>query len=159
MMAPQPLGIEGVAVDVEAAAADKLRGMGIEPADLGTSFVTLDEIEAIQVKRDVGSILEWQHINGLRVVRMENVTSDGSGGGSDFRGICISLSRARDSARSAATCALPVLDGIPIDNERLGYLDPESVAAMAVLQPIDARILYGKRGDDGAVLIWTKGRR
>lgn len=90
--------------------------------------MTQEQIDAIQVKRDVGSVLEWQHINGLRVIRPENTTSGGGG-------------------------------GLPIDDERLLNLDPEAIGAIAVLQPIDARILYGKRADHGAVLFWSKGRR
>ena len=73
-------------------------------------------------------------------------------------GMCISLSRARDMAHGSETCALPVLDGLPIDDKRLGLLDPETITAVAVLQPMDARILYGTRGDHGAVLFFTKAR-
>lgn len=164
MMSPAPIGLEGFSVEVDPVtkATEDLRLHGIEPADLGTSWITQAEIDAIEIKRDVGSILEWSQINGLRVIRPENMTSGGApppGGGSgnkqsDF-GLCIALVRGR-TWKGEGRCALIVIDGLPSNNERLLDLDPLTVGAMAVLQPLDARVLYGTRADAGAVLVWTK---
>ena len=165
MMSPAPVGLEGLSVEVDpvAKAEADLRTQGIDPANLGNSWITQAEIDAIEVKRDVGSILEWSAINGLRVIRPENMTAGEAGSRptpgsgqkqSDF-GMCISLVRGR-TWQGAGRCALVVLDGLPSNNEHLLDLDPLTVAAMAVLQPIDARILYGTRADAGAVLVWTK---
>lgn len=159
MLAPAPLGLEGITVETEKPAVEQLEFLGIRAEDLGTRWVTQDEIDKIQVKRDVGSILEWQQISGLRVIRPENLTKDGSGGGDPgYQGICLSLQRARDSVHNAGTCALPVLDGITIDNRRLELIDPETIQAIAVLLPTDSRILYGERGKYGAVLFFSKSR-
>jgi len=162
LLAPAPVGVEGVAVTVDpiTRASEDLSALGVRPADLGNAWITEAEIDAIEIKRDVGTILEWSRVNGVRVVRPENRREAERTPGSraaDF-GMCISLVRGR-TWTGVNRCALPVIDGLPATNERLLDLDPNTVAAMAVLQPTDARIAYGTRADAGAVLIWTKRGR
>ena len=152
MMQPAPIGLEGfeVEVDAEGRAAEELRFSGVEPRDLGQRFVSQAEIQAVQVKQDVGSVLEYQAIGGMRVIRPENLNP-----GSDDLGLCVSLQRARRGS-GMGTCAMVVLDGVPIRGDVALLLDPETVGAMAVLLPVEATTLYGTMGARGALLIWTK---
>jgi Carboxypeptidase regulatory-like domain len=154
LMMPAPIGLEGlkVSVDVSAEAAAQLEIAGVEPKDLGRRWVTQSDIDAIAVKRDVGTLLEWQGIGGMRVIRSENQTT-----GSEDIGMCVSLNRAR-TFKGEGRCALPVIDGVPSNNFVLRDLDPLTVSAMALLTPIEATFLYGKRGEAGAVLVWTRRR-
>ena len=158
MMAPAPIGLEGLSVEVDAEtrATRDLDLLGVIPADLGSSWITQAEIDAIELKRDVGTILEWQGISGLRVVRPENVQQTRTPGEEPL-GLCFSLVRGR-TWQGNSTCALAVVDGIPTTNEHLLDLDPLTVGAIAVLQPIEALVLFGKKAEGGAVLIWTRQR-
>jgi hypothetical protein len=153
MMRPAPIGLEGfeVEVDAEGRAAEELRFSGVEPRDLGSRFVSQAEIAAVQIRPDVGSVLEHQAISGMRVIRPENLNP-----GSADVGLCVSLQRAR-RGNGMGTCAMVVLDGVPIRGDVALALDPESVAAMAVLLPTEATTMYGTRGARGALLIWTRG--
>lgn len=153
MMQPAPIGLEGFEVEVDARtrATEELRISGVEPRDLGQRFVDRAEIEAVAIRDDVGKVLEHQTIGGIRVIRPENLTP-----GSDPRmGLCVSLQRAR-RGNGMGTCALIVLDGVPIRGDVALALDPETVGAMAVLLPVEAATLYGSRGGAGALLIWTR---
>ena len=162
VMVPAPLGLDGISVVVDplTRAAEDLRALGVDPEDLGSGWSSQADIDAIEVKRDVGNILEWHRINGMRVVRPENVreTRTGAGGRRADFGMCVSLTRGR-TWQGVNRCALPVIDGIPATNENLLYLDPTTIAAIAILQPTEARVAYGSRADAGAVLIWTKTGR
>lgn len=157
VLQPLPVGLEGfeVTVDVVAKAEKDLELAGISPRDLGRRWISPEDVEAIEIKRDVGTVLEWQGIGGMRVIRPENLVP-----GSDDLGMCVSMVRGR-TAGGMGRCALPVIDGVPVTNDYLLNLDPLNVEAMAVLQPLEAVILYGKRGEAGAVMVWTKrgGRR
>lgn len=158
MMVPAPIGLEGLSVEVDAAtrATRDLDLLGIAPADLGSSWITQAEIDAIEIKQDVGVIMEWQGISGLRVVRPENIQRTPTPGDlSEPLGLCISLVRGR-TWQGSNTCALAVVNGIPTTNEHLLDLDPLTVSAIAVLQPIEALVLFGKKAEGGAVLIWTR---
>jgi hypothetical protein len=151
-MMPAPIGLEGldVEVDVAAEAAEELRLAGVEPRSLGQRWISRADIEAVAVRSDVGRLLEWQQIPSLQVLRSENANPLG-----DDMGMCLSLLRARTGA-GMGRCALGVVDGRAVTNEELQYVDPETVEAMAVLQPIEATILFGVRGEAGALMIWTR---
>jgi len=152
MMQPAPIGLEGFEVEVDpvSRASEDLRISGVEPSDLGQRWITQSDIEAVPIKSDIGSILERQSIGGMRIIRPENLTT-----GSDDMGLCVSQQRAR-TFTGMDRCALIVLDGMPIRGDQALALDPESVAAMALLRPMEATMLYGVRGEPGALMIWTK---
>ena len=154
MMQPAPIGLEGLEIEVDpvSRATEELRISGIEPRDLGHRWISQADIESVAIKSDVGRVLEWQGIGGMRVVRPENLTT-----GSHDLGLCVSFQRAR-TGQGLNRCALIVLDGVPIRGDLALALDPESVAAMALLTPIEATILYGVRGEPGALMIWTRRR-
>lgn len=154
MMQPAPIGLEGFAVEVDpvSRATEELRISGIELRSLGSRWISTADIEAVAIKSDVGRILEWQGIGGMRVIRPENMTT-----GSHDLGLCISFQRAR-TGQGLNRCALIVLDGVPIRGDLALALDPESVAAMALLTPMEATILYGVRGEPGVLMIWTRRR-
>jgi len=152
MMAPAPIGLEGLAVevDVETRATEEMKAGGIRPRDLGNRWIDRKAIEAVPITRDVGSVLERNSIANIRIIRPENLVP-----GSDALGLCVALARAR-TASGSGTCALIVLNGVPITGEQALALDPESVEAMAVLLPREAATLFGSRGGRGALLIWTR---
>lgn len=150
MMTPAPLGLPGLEVSVEEEAKELLGNFNLSPAGLGSRWIGPEGIEAVAVKRDVGSILEWRGPPGIRVIRPENLTS-----GSDDLGLCVSQVRARRGA-GFGTCSLVVLDGRIISNLQALDVDPLTIEAMALLTPRDATTFYGEMGGSGALLLWTK---
>lgn len=154
LMQPAPIGLEGleVSVDVSAEAASQLEIAGVSPAQLGNRWIDRAAVEAIPVKRDVGSVLEHQQIGGVRIIRPENMVP-----GSDPLGLCITNQRARTFA-GQGRCMMGVVNGIPQSNQALLDLDPETVEAMAVLTPIEGSFMYGAQGEAGVVMIWTRRR-
>ena len=152
MMTPAPIGLEGlsVEVDVETRATEDLKISGVSPAALGNRWISRRDIEAVAIRPDVGNVLEHQNIAGMRVVRPENLTS-----GSDGLGLCVSLARAR-TGTGLGTCAMVVLDGVPITGEQALFVDPDAVEGMAVLLPSEATLLYGTKGARGVLRIWTR---
>lgn len=152
LMAPEPLGLEGLEVSVEELAAEELTRMGLSPRQLGNRWISRDRIDDIPVKRDVGVIIERAGPSGLRVIRPENQTMGG-----DDMGLCISLNRATRMGRGS--CALNVLDGVPISGPQALNIDPEAVESIAILDPIEAAFQYGTIGGNGAVLFWTRRGR
>jgi hypothetical protein len=155
IMVPAPIGLEGFEVEVDAVseAEDQLRLAGIEPAELGNRFVSQEQIDAVEIKPDVGSVLEWSQIGGMRVLRPENTTT-----GSDKVGLCVSLARAR-TGQGRDRCAMVVWNGVQVDQISALAIDPASIGAMAVLTPIEAVILYGVRGEAGALVMWSRQGR
>lgn len=153
LLAPAPLGLEGLEVSVEERAAAELAAFGLTPAQLGSRWIDRREIDAVQVKRDVGTIIEALSVPGTRVVRMENV-HDYAG---DL-GLCIAQSRAR-SASGWDSCGLIMLDGVPVTRDRALQIDPEAIESIAVLVPREAATFLGTMGGSGAVLIWTRRGR
>lgn len=153
MLAPEPIGLEGLEISVEERAAEELGAFGLSPAELGNRWIGREKIEAIPIKRDMGVILERTAQASLRVVRPENLVP-----GSDDMGLCVSLGRARTGA-GQGRCALVVLDGVPISGVQALHLDPEAIESMAVLEPIEATVYYGTLGGGGAVLVWTRRGR
>ena len=152
MMAPAPIGLEGlsVEVDLETRATEALAMSGITPAVLGNRFITRKEIEAVAVKPDVGRVLEWQGIGGMRVIRPENLTP-----GSDNLGLCVSLVRARTGS-GGGRCARVFLDGVAISPILALEIDPETLEGMALLTPLEASVAYGGAGSGGVLLLWTR---
>ena len=152
MMTPAPIGLEGfsVQVDVETRAARDLKLAGVQPVDLGNRWISRKDIEAVAIRPDLGNVLEHRSIAGMRVIRPENLVP-----GSDDLGLCVSLVRARTGS-GQGTCAMVVLDGVPITGEQALFVDPESVDGMALLMPTEATLLYGTRGGRGVLQIWTR---
>jgi hypothetical protein len=149
MMTPAPLGLAGFEVSVEERAADELRILGLTPAQLGNRWIDRSDVEAVAVKRDMGSVLEWQSIAGMSIIRPENLAR-----GSDDMGLCVSLTRARRIG--AGSCALIILNGVPVPGPRAIHIDPETVESMAVLLPVEATTFWGRLGGSGALLVWTR---
>lgn len=151
LMAPEPIGLEGLDVSVEELAVEELDLMGLSADQLGNRWIERSRIEAIPVKRDLGTIVEHTAQAGVQVVRPGNV----SGGGGV--GLCVSFRRA--SRVGSGTCALVVLNGVPISTLQAADIDPEAVESMALLEPRDAATLYGTLAGGGAVLVWTRRGR
>ena len=150
MMAPAPVGLEGFDVSVEERVADELRILGLSPTQLGNRWIDRADIEAVAVKRDMGTVLEWQQISGTRIIRPENLAP-----GSDDMGLCVAMVRAR-MGRGAGTCALIVWNGVPISGPQALNIDPDAIESMALLLPVEATVFYGSRGGGGALLVWTR---
>ncbi len=152
MISPEPIGLEGLEVSVEEQASEELELMGFSPTSLGNRWINSEDIDAIPMKRDMGSILERTAQIGMQIVRPENLTP-----GSDNMGLCVSLQRARTQGRG--TCALVVLNGIPISGVQAMDIDPTAIESIAILEPIQAATFYGTIGGSGAVLVWTRRGR
>lgn len=150
MLVPEPIGIEGLEVSVEELARQELQQLGLTPAQLGNRWIGRERIDALAVKLDVGAVLERTAQANMRVIRPENLTM-----GSDDLGLCVSLQQAR-TASGRGTCALVVLDGIPITGVGALDIDPEAIESIAILEPIEASTFYGTAGGSGAVLVWTR---
>jgi hypothetical protein len=151
LMSPVPIGLEGLDVTVEELAAEELDRMGLSADQLGNRWIERSRIDAIPVKRDLGTIVEHTVQAGVQVIRPENAN-----GGSDV-GLCVSFRRATRTGRG--TCALIVLDGVPISSMQAADIDPEAVESMALLEPREAATLYGTLAGGGAVLVWTRRGR
>lgn len=152
MMRPAPIGLEGMEVEVDAVtrATEELEISGVSPRSLGQRFIRQADIDAVPIKDDIGRVLEYQSIGGMRVIRPENQVP----GSDPHMGLCVSLQRARRAGMG--TCALLVVDGVPQRGDAVLALDPETVAAMALLNPVEATTIWGTAGGSGALLIWTK---
>ena len=153
MVNPSPIGLEGLEISVEERAAEQLEIMGMSANQLGRRWIDKRAIDAIQVKRDMGTILENTSQSGLRVIRPENLTT-----GSENIGLCISLQRAR-RADGRGTCALVVLNGVPISGLQALDVPPETIESMALLNPTEAVTQYGTLAGSGALLVWTTNGR
>lgn len=152
-MAPEPIGLEGLEISVEEVASEELQRMGLSANQLGNRWISRQRIEAIPLKLDVGTILEQTAQSGIRVIRPSNLTT-----GSENMGLCVALTRARTGA-GRGTCALIVLNGIPIAGVQALDIDPESIESMALLGPIEATTYFGTLGRSGALLVWTRRGR
>jgi len=153
MMAPEPIGLAGLEISVVYVAAEELNAFGLSPQELGNQWIDRDRIDAIPVKRDMGSIIERSAVSNTRVIRPENLRP-----GSDDMGLCVSLTRSRTGA-GRGTCALIVLNGVPIGGPQALDIDPETIESMAVLHATEATTYYGTLGSGGAVLVWTRRGR
>lgn len=153
MVTPAPIGLEGLEVSVEERAAEELRHLGLSIGALGNRWIDKDRIDAIPVKRDVGAILERTAQAGLRISRPENLTM-----GSPDIGLCVAFLRVR-RADGGGSCALVVLNGVPLTGPGALDIDPEAVEGIAILEPMEATVQYGTLAGGGAVLVWTSRGR
>ena len=149
MIAPEPIGLEGFEISVEERASEELSRIGLSANALGNRWIDKAQIDAIPVKRDVGSILERTAQAGLRISRPENLTM-----GSDNIGLCVAFLRVR-RADGGGTCALVVLNGVPMSGVGALDIDPYSVESIALLEPMEAALQWGTLAGGGAVLVWT----
>lgn len=141
-----PIELEGLRVEADALERirDDLRMYGVRLADLGERFVDRAAIERRWAARDFGQVLQWQSVPGMTVTR-----SDDFGTGRK-PSVCVRL--VADRAR----CALVILNGARVGLETAALVPPESLRAMAVLQPAEATLIYGTLGGGGAVLLFTR---
>lgn len=51
---------------------------------------------------------------------------------------------------------LYIVDGVPVDNGGIGYLNPEDIASIQVLKDAASAAIYGTRAANGVILITTK---
>lgn len=153
MVSPEPLGLAGLEVSVEELAAEELDQMGLSPNQLGNRWINREAIDAIPIKRDMGVILENRAPAGMQILRPQNLTP-----GSENMGLCVSQARGR-TAEGRGTCALVVLDGVPISGVQAMDIDPDAIESIAILSPTEAVTFYGTLGGSGAVLVWTRRGR
>ena len=83
----------------------------------------------------------------------------------------VTVRRARDGGISVRMMGGPtsfysgqeplfVVDGMPIEgsqNVTLSWLNPEDIASITALRDPSATAIYGVRGANGVIVIWTKG--
>lgn len=149
MIAPAPIGLEGLEITVEERAAEELSRIGLSVNALGNRWIDKQQIDAIPVKVDMGTILERTAQAGLRISRPENLTM-----GSDDIGLCVAFLRVR-RANGGGTCALVVLNGVPMSGVGALDIDPYSIESIALLEPMEAAMQWGTLAGGGAVLVWT----
>ena len=150
MVSPEPVGLAGLEVSVEELAAQELNQMGLSPNQLGNRWINKQVIDAIPIKRDMGVILENRAPAGMQILRPQNLNP-----ASENMGLCVSQTRAR-TGEGRGTCALVVLDGVPISGVQAMDIDPDAIESIAILNPTEAVTFYGTLGGSGAVLVWTR---
>jgi len=143
MMRPNPIGLEGLEVEVEAievVATPFLQNFGHTPATLGNRWINRAEIESMNTPGLTKDIIRRQNIAGIWV--------------EELAPFCLKFSR------RIRKCALTVLDGMVVPAGVAYDLDTRDIEAIAVMTPIDAATFYGTQAGGGAVVIWTRrGRR
>lgn len=157
LLAPRPLGIEGVVVSAVRYQSD-IEALGLRVEDLGDRLITRDQLDGMGF-RDVGSALERYGLAGGAVTRGENV-SDMAGGGvrSQRLPLCVRLARARGFDGSQR-CALLFLDQAIVVPEVIDALSPSELEAIVVLTPSEAVQRFGTLGGSGAILLYSRRGR
>ena len=54
---------------------------------------------------------------------------------------------------------LYVVNGVPLEAGTMSWLNPHDIASIQVLKDAPSTAIYGVRGANGVVVIWTKGAR
>ena len=137
-----PIEVEGLEVEVRQSEALRrhLTHYGVVPEQLGGRFVPRSEIEKRPMAQNVGEVLQWQNLAGIRVVWSNAPPS-----------LCVRVTRGRNG------CALTALDGVLVDDEFAASIPPESLEAVVILRPAEAALSFGTIGSVGAVLLFTRG--
>ncbi|WP_207535183.1 SusC/RagA family TonB-linked outer membrane protein [Desertivirga arenae] len=60
------------------------------------------------------------------------------------------------SSITAGTNPLYVVDGLPIENFNLNYINPQDIESVEVLKDASSAAIYGSRGSNGVVIVTTK---
>ncbi len=155
----EPIPLPGIVAETEAnraarvaraarAARAELAFYGVRLNDLGSRFISPESVAKREMTaRNVGDIVRWQSIPGVRV---EN----------DTDGVCVVVTGHGGSLSGMGSpCALVVLNNAIIDPAAAALYPPEAVAWMAVLHPTEAVLEFGTEATGGALLIFTKGFR
>lgn len=146
---PDPIELQGIEVESDALKriGDELRMFGVRAEALGDRLVGPVQIQKRVQATNYASVLQWQSIPGMSVLLSDDLPIR-------LRPpqpyACVRLVPGRKM------CAIAILNGAPISLEAAYTMLPESLGAMVVLSPDEARLLYGTRGDGGAVLLFTK---
>lgn len=136
-----PVEVEGVRVEVEQREALRRRvsQYGVNINNIGRRYVPRDVIMRRATATNLGQILVWQNLAGIRIRFNETPPS-----------LCVQAVRGR------VRCALTVLDGQVIDDEFAASIPPHALEAIVVLTPVEATLSYGTDGGGGAVLLFTR---
>jgi hypothetical protein len=135
-LSPEAVALEGLEVSVERRAQRELSGIGVGPAELGRRWLDREAIEEIP---GLPPLREALRNRGLPGVTLPD----------DPHALCLQF-------RRGAGCALVVLDGAPIPADVALGLNLDELGAMAILDPQEAILLYGQRGGNGAVILWSR---
>ncbi len=147
---PDPIELEGMTVEARALdwIRDDLKRFGVHAEELGERLVGPVALAKRAHATDYASVLQWQSIPGMSVVRTDDLPVSKR---PPQPYACVKLVPGR------ATCALAVLDGTPTSLEGVYAMPPEGLGAIVVLTPNEATLLYGTGAAGGAVLLFTKG--
>lgn len=137
-----PIEVEGVEVEVQRREELRRRVMqyGVSVEWIGARFVPRSEIEKRETALNIGQVLQWQNLAGIKVLWSD----------SPIPSLCVR------SVRAGSRCALTVLDGVVIDDEFAASVPPQSLEAVVVLRPMEATLSFGTDGGGGAVLLFTR---
>lgn len=137
-----PVELEGIEVEVQRRRELEARveQYGVSPKLLGSRFVPRSEMQKRPNALNVGEVLQWQNLAGIRVGWSNNPPS-----------LCVQVARARNG------CALTVLDGVLVDDEFAASIPAAALEAAVILRPAEATLSYGTIGSSGAVLLFTRG--
>lgn len=147
LMRPEPVGLEGLEVSVERLAERYLGPLGHTPESLGQRWIDREDIDKMTLPGLPEDVIRWQGIAGVWVFDFDP--------GQLGARLCVQFTR----RRIGDSCALTVLNGAVINSQAAYHLDPYSLEAIAILEPIDAVTLYGTAAHGGAVLMWTREGR
>ena len=136
-----PVEVEGIEVEVERREElqRRLAQYGVTPELLGGRLVPRSEMEKRPTALNVGEVLQWQNLAGIRVSYADAPPA-----------LCVRVARGRDG------CALTVLDGVLVSEEFAASILPEHLEAVAILRPTEATLSYGTIGSVGAILLFTR---
>ena len=131
-------------------------GYGVAKKSDLTGSVTAMKPDA----KNKGVIVSAQDMLGGKVAGV-NVTSAGGKPGGDAR-----IRIRGGSSLSASNDPLIVIDGVPMDNSKVGdnsnplaSINPQDIETFNVLKDASATAIYGSRGSNGVIIITTKKGR
>lgn len=155
-----PLSAEAIRLDPVVVSTPS-RGFGPARRGLATRFVGLTESEMDAIRdrvTDMTAVLRQANIPGLRIQELYDRNGMRAG-------VCVHSGRRSSAALNAS--GRPVcesvavfLDDVSIGNptDFLETMGAQEVASVQFIQGIEARVLYGSRGENGVLLIYTRRR-
>ncbi|MGI9629274.1 MAG: carboxypeptidase-like regulatory domain-containing protein [Longimicrobiales bacterium] len=124
----------------------------------GTRFSGMTEAQVDSVRArifDFPSLARAAKVPGLQIT--ERAMAGGFGG--PQMGVCIQMTRARSSSGGNTCNMVYVLINdapVPEPQQFLLQMNPQDVARMQFMTPLEAGMLYGDRGNNGVLLLYTR---
>jgi len=158
LLEPAPVPVEGVNVSVSSH-DEIMQRLGLREEEVGRRLISRETIARHPTARDVGEVLVWQTVPGVRVVRPANMAEESSllNAARERIDLCVSFPRGK-AFDGSQSCAVWVIDGRTTSDAVVRQLHPEDVETILVLTPPEATQLFGTGAFGGAVLVFTRHR-